>query len=420
VCTVEGVLPTTNHLESFNGLLKNKHLRRWQRGGRRLRFDVLIHTLITRILPSVFEQRALLAAERRRCDELVRTIPGGAEIVARLRQAGGRPISALVFYLHPDPRRDEQAAQLLANKQIGTPAVTSTGLDFECYSSIAFDVEIDPARYVVHLSYVGHSHCSCLDFVRRGGACKHLRAALLRCNTLRAAGTLVPAVHVPESESAALSILPLAVESHPAAALPLGVDPVTEAAQAIDALISRADTLFEDDAPADQELGEEDEDDRESTRTDVSDDDDDDALGLGCNQRSHVVANGINAQAVKRALFDLDHIARLLENVTADLAGASLDDDDVPRALLARDRHAALVSQLNLLVDPAPSAPPPSFPPYLPSQLMSFSSQLPSFPSTQPPCSQVPPRKRKTDVAPSILPPSPEKKQKRKDSHGIH
>ena len=29
-CPYELVLPTTNHLESFNGLLKRKHLRRWQ------------------------------------------------------------------------------------------------------------------------------------------------------------------------------------------------------------------------------------------------------------------------------------------------------------------------------------------------------------------------------------------------------
>ncbi|KAF7348406.1 hypothetical protein MSAN_01794600 [Mycena sanguinolenta] len=32
-CEFDGVLPTTNHLESFNGLLKRKYLRRWQRGG---------------------------------------------------------------------------------------------------------------------------------------------------------------------------------------------------------------------------------------------------------------------------------------------------------------------------------------------------------------------------------------------------
>jgi hypothetical protein len=54
---IEGVLPTTNHLESFNGLLKRKYIPRWQRSGSRLRFDFLIHILITQILPDIFASR---------------------------------------------------------------------------------------------------------------------------------------------------------------------------------------------------------------------------------------------------------------------------------------------------------------------------------------------------------------------------
>jgi hypothetical protein len=63
-CECEGVLPTTNHLESFNGLLKRKYFRRWQRGGRRLRVDVPINVIITKILPAVFAQRRMQRAER--------------------------------------------------------------------------------------------------------------------------------------------------------------------------------------------------------------------------------------------------------------------------------------------------------------------------------------------------------------------
>ncbi|KAJ7807916.1 hypothetical protein B0H14DRAFT_2306313, partial [Mycena olivaceomarginata] len=51
------VIPTTNHLESFNGVLKRIHLKRWQNGGRRMRVDILIHALIIYILPSIFEER---------------------------------------------------------------------------------------------------------------------------------------------------------------------------------------------------------------------------------------------------------------------------------------------------------------------------------------------------------------------------
>lgn len=54
-CSFGWVLPTTNHLESFNNLLRNKHLRRWQRNGRRLRLDILVSLLITKVLPSIFQ-----------------------------------------------------------------------------------------------------------------------------------------------------------------------------------------------------------------------------------------------------------------------------------------------------------------------------------------------------------------------------
>jgi hypothetical protein len=51
---VQGVLPTTNHLEAFNGLLKRKYIPQWQRSGSRLRFDFLVHVLICNILPEIF------------------------------------------------------------------------------------------------------------------------------------------------------------------------------------------------------------------------------------------------------------------------------------------------------------------------------------------------------------------------------
>jgi len=41
--SVEGVIPTTNHLEAFNGILKRKHIHRWQHSGKRLRIDLLVY-----------------------------------------------------------------------------------------------------------------------------------------------------------------------------------------------------------------------------------------------------------------------------------------------------------------------------------------------------------------------------------------
>lgn len=54
---VEGVLPTTNHLESFNRVLKRGYIRRAEAGGKHLRFDIFFHFLITSIIPSIFETR---------------------------------------------------------------------------------------------------------------------------------------------------------------------------------------------------------------------------------------------------------------------------------------------------------------------------------------------------------------------------
>ncbi|KAJ3861149.1 hypothetical protein EV359DRAFT_84614 [Lentinula novae-zelandiae] len=53
---VEDVIPTTNHLESFNAILKRKYIRSWLHSGHHLRFDVLIMLLVTRILPDIFKR----------------------------------------------------------------------------------------------------------------------------------------------------------------------------------------------------------------------------------------------------------------------------------------------------------------------------------------------------------------------------
>ncbi|KAJ3871771.1 hypothetical protein F5051DRAFT_311950, partial [Lentinula edodes] len=48
---IEGIIPTTDHLESFNAILKRKYVTRYLRSGHRLRFDALILLLVTQILP---------------------------------------------------------------------------------------------------------------------------------------------------------------------------------------------------------------------------------------------------------------------------------------------------------------------------------------------------------------------------------
>ena len=76
-CAVEGVLPTTNHLESFNGVFKRKHLKRWQHYGKPLCLDIFIHLSITKILLAIFQQRTAVRAAALEWEAQIASLPGG-------------------------------------------------------------------------------------------------------------------------------------------------------------------------------------------------------------------------------------------------------------------------------------------------------------------------------------------------------
>ncbi|KAK7026686.1 hypothetical protein VNI00_015559 [Paramarasmius palmivorus] len=206
-CDCEGVLPTTNHLESFNGVLKRKHLQRWQRGGRRLRLDVLLMLLVTKILPAIFYQRRLTREDTVWWDTIIEKLPGGKELVERRKQdkkKGTTPIPT-VAYLTADTERDAAARRLLESHQISTPEIDSQGtsLTFRCYSSISVANEANPMMYTVWLAFDGRGSCTCQDWLSRGGACKHLRAALIKTDELRQLFPTLPCISLPESLTAA-------------------------------------------------------------------------------------------------------------------------------------------------------------------------------------------------------------------------
>lgn len=198
-CPMEGVLPTTNHLESFNGVLKRKHLRRWQRGGRRLRVDVLINLLITKIFPSIFEQRTAERHDANIWEAQMQSLPGGEALLKSKHESKTGSAAPTVAYLYPNEKRDLAAAELISNKQINIPAVDANGLTFMCHSSLALDFEKAPETYTIVLGLDGSANCTCLDFLKRGGACKHIRAALLRLDNLRKSGVNLPIICLPSS-----------------------------------------------------------------------------------------------------------------------------------------------------------------------------------------------------------------------------
>lgn len=161
-CPLDGVLRTTNHLESFNGVLKRKYLRGWQNGNRRLRLDILVRILIMQVLPSIFRQRALEKREFERMGKRLISVAGGDKL---LRQSNTRPSARPLLYLVPDEARDADAAKLLKKKQISAPELVEEVLKFTCYSSLAIQLEESSVEYkiVIALDGFGALHLSRLS-----------------------------------------------------------------------------------------------------------------------------------------------------------------------------------------------------------------------------------------------------------------
>jgi len=431
-CPLEGVLPTTNHLESFNGVLKRKHLRRWQRGGRRLRIDVLVKLLITKIFPSIFEQRLAERNDTSIWESQMGSIPGGEALLKQKHSTLSAPINPTIAYLCPDESRDEAAAQLLGNNQIEIPSLDALGLVFICHSSFALDFEKNPVSYNVRLGFDQSASCECLDFVKRGGACKHIHAALLRLSDLRSHGLNLPDIQLPSSADDArilqarrFSDILASGQIASAIAAPMQT-PMERAAAAVEDELCESDDAYAVDPENPQQIhtgdsrAEEDsESDNESVATDAPDDDERDAFDFtSLLERTSKAA--FNEQTVARVFYELEGAAPKLGELGAYLKHCmSLPQpQDFERALAAQQNLASLHGELNRLItdyieqhdtqNPAPGpsqpAPPTSNPP--PSPAPTLPTQLPG--------SQR--RGRKRTVL-DIIGASPEKASKRKQSY---
>lgn len=170
---IEGVLPTTNHLESFNRLLKRKYIPLWQRSGSRLRFDFLISILITHILPSIFADRRAQGEYTKWLLERFSTSSNSAEIITSLERRQGTHGRGQVCWWRDDVQRDTDAQGLLQRRCLRdiTMHANNNGYESGCVSSSRVGI-----AYRLHLQRDGYGSCDCPDFINRGGACKHLRA----------------------------------------------------------------------------------------------------------------------------------------------------------------------------------------------------------------------------------------------------
>ncbi|TFY62444.1 hypothetical protein EVJ58_g3855 [Rhodofomes roseus] len=205
---IETVLPTTNHLESFNGTLKRKYIPQWQHSGRRLRLDVLLVCLALDIMPRVYaRQRMLSQFEEWKKDRFhLPSAPAEAQDGdCQLAQAGTED-SGLHAWYAPDERRDNEALVLYQLKYLqAIPAQRPYELWATCQSSRKVPGQPVVCYWLtVHPS--GLATCSCLDWLTRGGACKHLRAFKLLIDAWGRRGELDLPFIFPRSREEAVTV----------------------------------------------------------------------------------------------------------------------------------------------------------------------------------------------------------------------
>ncbi|KAK1235183.1 hypothetical protein PQX77_001598 [Marasmius sp. AFHP31] len=170
---IEGVVPTTNHLESFNGILKRKHLARWFHSGHRLRFDYLVLLLCTRILPGIYNRRLVQSRYTEWLTERFKDKAGGKDLVQRQESSQKQGKGGGVCWWPEDESRDQHARTIMSlQRAIWSPSTTDPDTFIgRCLSSKSNEV-----CYYLSMHRDGRASCTCLGFQEHGGACKHLRA----------------------------------------------------------------------------------------------------------------------------------------------------------------------------------------------------------------------------------------------------
>ena len=171
------VLPTTNHLESFNGVLKRKHIGQWQHSGRKLRFDVLVFRLVLHIMPNIYAQFHLIHSFQTWKKEHFENVAGVQGVSRQLRTVDSivQIPSGTIAWYPPDPIRDGFAKDI-ARLRLIVPISSMKPFEMwaTCASTSADIKKPDYPRYWLTAHPSGHATCTCANWLNRGGACKHL------------------------------------------------------------------------------------------------------------------------------------------------------------------------------------------------------------------------------------------------------
>lgn len=205
---VDGILPTTNHLESFNNILKRKYIPQWQRSGKRLRFDVFIHHLVFKILPDIFVQRRMQEQYKNWLSTRFSKAAGEQLLQRRALHAeqprtgkSNIPFIPIAWY-EPSHEKDIKAHALFAARPPRLVPFESRRPFELCASCAATTANLSDTshhRYWLTVHPTGAATCTCVNWLKQGGACKHLRAFRLIIESWIGSGQLTRRFHFPSS-----------------------------------------------------------------------------------------------------------------------------------------------------------------------------------------------------------------------------
>lgn len=174
---LEQIPRTNNHLESFNSELKIHQLQKYQNKGHLLRLDLLSIILIKSITPNILLKRDLKYELQKQLKERHESY---TSFLPQERIQLENHYNQLAYYI-PDANRDKAAKRICKERKI-------THIEFNgesLYLWIISDNSTNFESKIYIIQLLPDIKCQCMDFLSRGGACKHLRASILWINWLR-------------------------------------------------------------------------------------------------------------------------------------------------------------------------------------------------------------------------------------------
>ncbi|KAJ7840928.1 hypothetical protein B0H14DRAFT_3869338 [Mycena olivaceomarginata] len=259
--------------------------------------------------------------------------------------------------------------------------------------------------YTVRVSFDGVATCICPDFEKYGGACKHIRGSLLLLDRLRAAGINFPTIPIPSTLTEAHALQTKTIIKRAEQPTISSPRPTVQAAAAVadllreDASCVAVDSSQETDSTPEVEI---EEDDDSDVDTDASSDsgDESDAKEDGLQGRASINVAALGEQALARTIYELDEIGPKMGDLAEFLKRKKSGPiSATEQACLSRGRGqlAAMLAEIDRIL---------------------FSSQTPV--PTERPVESTQHTIQNTQRRQTLYPPSPERAQKRHQSHSSH